>query len=152
MKITGAAIIMICSFACGIYLSDACKKSLYTAETVYNIMKRVRDEICLNKTPTEIIINKLDFGMDLSAAKYKGLYSAALPYLSSLNNDEKNAFKEFCENIGKGSAELQQGGFDIQLEKFGSYLEKRRKEFEKNKKLYASMSAFAGIIAVIILF
>ena len=108
-------------------------------------MKYVRDEICLNRTPTKIILSRIS-----DCDGHDDLYSAYENKLSILNLDENRIFSDFCSGIGKGGAEVQRGGFDALLSQYESLLIKRREKVGASARLYISLSVFFGLAAVII--
>ena len=145
MKYIGAGLIFICSVLFGYFLSQRTKQALAVSEQIYRVMLFVRDEICVNRTPTNIILSRIP-GCDAS----EGLYKSFENRLSALQEDERRIFFEFCQSIGKSGAEVQRGTFDALLSQYGSILVKRREKAGGTAKLYLSLSAFFGLMAVII--
>ena len=145
MKYIGAGLIFICSVFFGYSLSQRTKQALAVSEELYRVMLFVRDEICINRTPTKIIFSRIP-----DCDGYDGLYSAYADKLSQLDNDEKRIFYDFCTSIGKSGAEVQRGTFDALLSQYEASLEKRRKKVGTSARLYISLSAFFGLAAVII--
>lgn len=144
MKYAGAGLIFICSLLFGYFLSQRTKQALQTSEEIYRIMLFIRDEICVNRTPTGIILSRIP-GCDRSA----GLYASFEDRLSQLGEEER-IFRDFCNNVGKSGAEVQRGTFDALLSQYASVLAKRREKAGGAPRLYVSLSAFFGLIAVII--
>ena len=144
MKYIGAGLIFICSLLFGYYLSQSAKRSLSAAEEIYRVMSYVRDEICVNRTPTGVILSRIP-GVDVS----KGLYASFEDRFSS-QCDERRIFFDFCQSIGKSGAEVQRGSFDALLSQYGAALSKRRENASGRSKLYISLSAFFGLAAIII--
>ncbi len=144
MKYAGAGLIFICSLLFGSYLAPRSKITLQTSEEIYRIMTFVRDEICVNRTPTDIILSRIR-GCDAAV----GLYKSFEDKLSQLDS-ERRIFYDFCQNIGKSGAEVQRGVFDALLSQYEAALIKRREKSAGAPKLYISLSAFFGLAAVII--
>ena len=145
MKYAGAGLIFICSLLFGYYLAQRSKQALQTSEEIYRIMTFVRDEICVNRTPTDIILSRIQ-GCNVAA----GLYKSFEDKLSPLDG-ERRIFYDFCQNIGKSGAEVQRGTFDALLSQYDSILIKRREKAVGAPKLYVSLCAFFGLAAVIII-
>ena len=144
MKYAGAGLIIICSLLFGYYLSLRSKQALHASEEIYRVMLFVRDEICVNRTPTQIILSRIP-GCDEKA----GLYKSFEDKLSPLG-DESLIFRDFCDNIGKSGAEVQRGTFDALISQYDGLLKKRREKVSGASKLYVSLSVFFGLAAVII--
>ncbi len=145
MKYAGAGLIFLCSVLFGYFLSEKEKQALSVSEELYRVMLYVRDEICVNRTPTKIILSRICECDDLD-----GLYGAFSDKLSSLDGDERRVFSDFCGSIGKSGAEVQKGSFDAFLSQYEALLQKRRKKAGGCARLYISLSAFFGLAAVII--
>ena len=144
MKYFGAGLIIICSLLFGYYLSQRTKQALSASEEIYRVMLFVRDEVCVNRTPTQIIMSRIP-GCDEKAGLYKSFEDKLLAL-----GDERLIFRDFCDNIGKSGAEVQRGTFDALISQYGSILKKRREKVGGASKLYISLSAFFGLAAVII--
>ena len=144
MKYAGAAVIIICSLCVGVYLSGRTKAALVCSENIYRTMKYVRDEICVNMTPTHIILSRIP-----ECAGKTDLYSAFSDSLSVLKEPERRIFSEFCKTVGGSFAEVQRGTFDVLISQYGALLDEKRKKSKDSGKLYISLSAFFGIAAVI---
>ncbi len=151
MKILGAVIVAVSSALCGYCLSGRLSFAADACEELLRIMKYVRDEIAVNKTPTHIIMSRLRSSFDLSAASSSGLYAALLPQLQTLNSDEKEIFRLFCGQIGKGGAEVQRTQFDALICQLEEKAKKRRSELSKNRQLCVSLSLFFGALIIIIM-
>lgn len=151
MKIFASALIAASSVLIGFCLSKRLSAASELCEELLRIMKYVRDEIAVNKTPTGVIFSRLRSRFDLSGVSDKGLYGALLPELSPLCTDEREIFRLFCEQIGKGGAEVQTTQFDALISRLGDHAEKRRAELSKNSRLYISLSLFAGVLIIIIM-
>ena len=145
MKYVGAGLIFICSLLFGYFLSQRSKQAYATSEEIYRVMLFIRDEICVNRTPTGIILSRIPVCADRG-----GLYEAFSDRISVLSDEEKRLFSVFCESMGKSGAEVQRGTFDAILSQYGAALEKRREKLGGTSKLYISLSAFFGLAAVII--
>ena len=144
MKYFGAGLIIICSLLFGYYLSQRTKQALSASEEIYRVMLFVRDEVCVNRTPTQIIMSRIP-GCDEKAGLYKSFEDKLLAL-----GDERLIFRDFCDNIGKSGAEVQRGTFDALISQYDSILKKRREKVGGVSKLYISLSAFFGLAAVII--
>lgn len=144
MKYAGAGVIMICSLLFGYFLSARSGQALRISEEIYRIMLFVRDEICVNRTPTSVILSRIPgcSGSDLYASFESKTYA--------LSGDERRIFSDFCKSIGKSGAEVQRGAFDSLLSQYESILVKRREKVGGSYKLYISLSVFFGLAAVII--
>ena len=151
MKTVGAVIVAVSSALCGYVLSRRLSFAADTCEELLRIMKYVRDEIAVNKTPTHIILSRLRSSFDLSCASSSGLYSAVLPQLQTLSSEEKEIFFLFCEQIGKGGAEVQRTQFDALIGQLEEKAQKRRSELSKNRRLCISLSLFFGVLIIIIM-
>ena len=145
MKYAGAGIVFICSVLFGCFLSEKAKQALAVSEELYRVMIFVRDEICVNRTPTKIILSRIS-----GCGGYDGLYEAYADKLSALDGEERKIFSDFCQSIGKSGAEVQRGTFDALLSQYEATLERRRKKVGASARLYISLSAFFGLAAVII--
>ena len=144
MKYIGAGLIFICSVLFGMCMSERARQALSVSEELYRVMLYVRDEICVNRTPTKIILSRIS-----GCEGREDLYSAFSDKLSSLDA-ERRIFSDFCGTIGKSGAEVQRGIFDALLSQYDAELDKRRKKVGDSSKLYVSLSAFFGLAAVII--
>jgi hypothetical protein len=149
MKIAGAVIIILGSAALGFALSASSAEACAAAEEIYRTMRYIRDEICENRTPTDIILLRL--GVVFSgAAGADRIYTAYEKKLSRLNEKEKSIFREFCSAAGKGGAGVQRGAFDALLSRYEAELETRRRKNSSAPKLYIASALFFGVFAVII--
>ena len=150
MKLAGALIIIVCSVVFGLSLSALSSDACAAAEELYRAMKYVRDEICENRTPTDIILSRLPAlfgGADAGADSVYNAYGAAL---SKLGEAERRVFRQFCDVMGKGDAEIQRGAFDALLSQYETHLNARRQKNKNAPKLYTASALFIGISAVII--
>lgn len=147
MKYAGAALIIISSLSVGLLLSSASGEALRVSEEIYRVMKYIRDEICENMTPTDIILSRLPV---FQIGKTGGIYSAYEETLKKLNGAERGIFRDFCSVVGKGDAAVQRGAFDSLISQYETYLEERRKKSKNAPKLYIALSLFTGISAIII--
>ena len=86
MKYAGAGIIFICSLLFGYFLSERSKTALQTSEEIYRIMLFVRDEICVNRTPTNIILSRIQ-GCDAAVGLYKSFEDKLSKFLK--DSDER---------------------------------------------------------------
>ena len=151
MKIFASALIAVSSALIGFCLSKRLTAAAELCEQLLRIMKYVRDEIAVNKTPTNVIFTRLCSRFDLSGVSEKGLYAALLPELSPLCSDEREIFRLFCEQIGRGGAEVQTTQFAALIAHLGEHAAKRRAELSKNSRLYIALSLFAGVLIIIIM-
>ena len=151
MKILGAALVAVSSVLSGYCLSHRLAYASEICGELLRIMKYVRDEIAVNKTPTHIIMSRLRSSLDLSAVPSSGLYTALLPQLQTLDFSEKEIFRLFCGQIGKGGAEVQRTQFDALIGQLEEKAEKRRAELQKNRRLCISLSLFFGVLIIIIM-
>jgi hypothetical protein len=84
MQLTGALTVCICSLLLGLLMCSEEKKHLAAFEEMVFLMRSIRDEIWIRRTPTEIIfsslsspnLEKTDFYKNLKGGK--GLYFASL--------------------------------------------------------------------------
>ena len=151
MRLFGAALVAASSVLSGFWFS---KRLSYAAEAcweILRIMKYVRDEIAINKTPTRIILERLGARFGVSADQPSSLYGALMPRLSALSSEEAAVFNRFCEQIGKDGAEVQRTQFDSLISQLEERAEKRRAELSKNSRLYVSVSLFVGVLIIIIM-
>lgn len=146
MKYTGAALIIITSVSFGFILSAVSDEALKISEEIYRAMKYIRDEICENRTPTDIILSRLP----VYCPGQTDIYSAYADKLKRLSESEKQIFSEFCSVIGKGDSEVQRGAFDALISQYEEHLISHRKKSKNAPKLYIALSLFAGICTVII--
>lgn len=151
MKIFGAVLVAFSSVLSGYCLARRLSLSAEACGELLRVMKYVRDEIAVNKTPTNIIFSRLRSSFDLSDVGTSGLYAALLPQISVLSAEETEIFRLFCEQIGKGGAEVQRTQFDALITQLEEKAEKRRSELSKNKQLYISLSLFIGVLIIIIM-
>ncbi len=151
MKIFGCALIAVSSVLIGFCLSRRLFAAAELCEELLRIMKYVRDEIAVNKTPTNVIFSRLRSRFDLPDVSEKGLYGALLPELSPLCPEEREIFRLFCEQIGRGGAEVQTTQCDALSAPPGDRAGKRRAELSQNSRLYISLSLFAGVLVIIIM-
>ena len=151
MRIFGAALVALSSVLAGCFLSRRLSYAADACEKLLRVMKYVRDEIAVNKTPTHIIISRLQTQFGVPASDRSELYGAFEPELGALSAEENEIFRQFCGQIGKGGAEVQRSQFDALITRFGEISEKRRTELSKNSRLYVSVALFIGVLIIIIM-
>jgi len=150
MKLAGAIIIIFSSAVFGFALSASAAEACAAAEEIYRAMKYIRDEICENRTPTDIIISRLHVFSDGKSFGADGIYPAYGDKLSRLGEAERRIFREFCSVTGSADAEVQRGAFDALLSQYETHLNARRQKSKNAPKLYIASALFLGISAVII--
>ena len=150
MKLAGALIIIVFSVVFGFALSASSAEACAAAEEIYRTMKYIRDEICENRTPTDIILSRLNVSFDGETGGADGIYASYGDRLSRLGEPERRIFREFCSVLGSADAGVQRGAFDALLSQYETHLNSRRQKSKNAPKLYIASSLFAGIFAVII--
>lgn len=147
-RYAGAAIILICSLSAGFLLSAKAKQALAAAEKLFVAMKYIRDEITVNRTPTNIIMENLPVdGLLPGGGDVKSRFTELL---KPLDGDMISAFTGFCESVGKSGADVQRGTLDAYISRFEALLAKRREDGKSSGRLYMALSLFFGVSAVII--
>ena len=121
------------------------------SEQIYLIMKYVRDEICVNRTPTDIIYSRIPTKLDVSQASRSGLYASLSDCAEEAGEEEAGIFRSFCDGIGKSDADVQRGAFDSLLSHYGQLLSEKREKSKSTSRLFFLCSVFFGAAAVIIL-
>ena len=151
MRIAGAVIVAVSSALIGYCLSRRLSAALSKCEQLLRIMKYVRDEIAVNRTPTDVITARLRSSFGVAADGANGLYDALMNGAGVLTAEEKETLSLFCSQIGKGGAEVQRSQFDSLIACFEERTAKRREDLKKDSRLYVSLSLFAGVLIIIIL-
>ncbi len=130
------------------------KRRIRSLDEILFLMRYIRDEIWIRRTPTEVIFSKLSSGHLPERGFYeilnkeKDLYKAALA--CGIKGEELAFIKEFSEKIGKTDAENQRGEFDYIIAKTEQYVNTLRKELPKKQKLNVTLPVFFGLLFVII--
>lgn len=152
MKYAGAFLILVCSLLAGAGLSARTGEACDVSEEIFRIMKYVREQICVNKTPTKVLLSRVPSRLDVSEAAEKGLYGALADSLAKLDESERRIFSSFCECMGKGGADVQRAGFDALISRYEASLQERRRRDRDKGRVYTACSLFLGVCAVIIFF
>ena len=150
MKLAGALIIIVCSVISGLMLSAYSSEACEAAEQICRAMKYIRDEICENRTPTDIILSRLPALFGGAVAGAENVFDALSAYLQKLGDGERRVLREFSAVTGKGDAEVQRGAFDALLSQYETLLSARRQKSKNAPKLYTAAALFIGVSAVII--
>ena len=146
----------ICSLLLGLLMCNEEKKHLAAFEEMVFLMRSIRDEIWIRRTPTEIIfsslsspnLEKTDFYKNLKGGK--GLYFASL--CCGFSPDELELIKDFSDKIGKSDAENQKSEFDYIISKSEEHLKKLRREIPTRRKLNVTLPVFFGLLFVLVFF
>ena len=154
MQITGALTVCICCALLGVLLCNEEKTRIKTLDELLFLMRYIRDEIWIRRTPTDVIFGKISspylskLGFYDALRKENNFYKAALE--CGIKGDELAFVKEFSEKIGKTNAENQRGEFDYIISKAEEYVGLLRKELPKKQKLNLTLPTFFGLLFVII--
>lgn len=154
MQITGALTVCICCVLLGVLLCREEKGRIIALDEILFLMRYIRDEIWIRRTPTEVIFSKLssvrlsELGFYEMLNKEKDLYRSAL--FCGIKGEELGLIKEFSEKIGKTDAENQRGEFDYIISKTEEHVNRLRNELPKKQKLNLTLPVFFGLLFVII--
>ena len=150
MKTAGAVTVALCSVLAGIYLSWRERQALFVCSQICLIMKYVRERICTDLSPTDVVMRSIPSQLELKDACRVGLYEALSEQIRCLSGGERAAFSSFCSAIGHGSAATQAGVFDAAISRYEAFLQKRSGSGAANSRIYVAVSVFIGACAVII--
>ncbi len=132
------------------------KKRIAYFEEMLFLMRCIRDEIWIRRTPTDVIFSSLSSpdlektGFYTALAKEKNLYMASLGY--GFTPVELDLIKDFSDKIGKSDAENQKSEFDYIISKAEEHLKNLRDEMPKRQKLNVTLPVFFGLLFVVVFF
>lgn len=132
------------------------KKHISMLEEILFLMRYIRDEIWIRRTPTEVIFSSLSSpylqktGFYTALKKEKELYKASL--VCGLTQDELELVRDFSDKIGKSEAENQKGEFDYIIAKTEEHLKALRGELPKKQKLNITVPVFFGLLFIVVFF
>ena len=156
MQLTGAVTVCVCALLFGILLCREEKKRIVLFEEMVFLMRCIRDEIWIRRTPTELIFSSLSSphleksGFYTELKKEKDLFASSR--LCGFAPDELALINDFSEKIGKSDAENQKSEFDYIISKAEEYLKKQREEIPKRQKLNVTLPLFFGLLFVVVFF
>ena len=158
IKLLGGALIVL---ACVFFGREATfyeKIKLGESEAFLNLIRHIKNEISLYRTPIPKIISSYaskelyDCGFlqnfDIS---WNGALKASLEKLH-IDEDVKKLLFDFGKELGGPSTDEQINSCEYYAEKLSDMVEVMKSELPVKQKMYRSLSAVLGIIAVIILF
>ena len=152
----GALTVCICSALIGALLCKEEKKRIASFEEMLFLMRCIRDEIWIRRTPTDMIFSSLSSpyleksGFYTVLNKEKNFYKASL--CCNFTPDESEVIRDFSDKIGKSDAENQKSEFDYIIAKTEEHLKKIRDEMPKRQKLNATLPVFFGLLFVVVFF
>ena len=156
MQLTGALTVCISSVLLGLLLCKEEKKHVASFEEILFLMRCIRDEIWIRRTPTEVIFSSLsspyleNAGFYTALTKEKNFYTASLT--CGFTQNELGLIKDFSEKIGKSDAENQKSEFDYIISKAEEHLKNLHGEMPKRQKLNVTLPVFFGLLFVVVFF
>ncbi len=146
----------VCSVLLGILLCREEKRRISSLEEILFLMRCIRDEIWIRRTPTGSIFSSLSSpnlektGFYTVLNKEKNFYTASLG--CGFTHDDLELIKDFSEKIGKSDAENQKSEFDYIIRKTEEHLKNLRDEMPKRQKLNVTLPVFFGLLFVVVFF
>lgn len=132
------------------------KKRICAFEEMLFVMRSIRDEIWIRRTPTEVIFSGLssprldDMGFYKALKKEKELYRSSL--ICGFTPRELELIKDFSDKIGKSDAENQKSEFDYIISRSEEYLKRLREQMPQRQKLNVTVPVFFGLLFVVVFF